>query len=352
MKLFIPGPVTVAEENYREMCRPMIGHRSKEYAELHAQVVSKLQRLMYTKNRVFIFTSSSTGIMEACARNLVAKKALVLTCGAFSERWHKIFLENGKQADAMAVEWGRANKPDGLAEKLASGEYDVVAVVHNETSTGVMNPVKEIADVVREYPDVLLCVDTVSSMGGVRIPVDEWGIDVCFFGTQKDLGLPPGLAFCSVSDRAMARAETIPNRGAYFDFITMDKYNQKNNTPATPAVSLLFGVNHQLDRMFAQGLERRYAERLEMAKYVRAWAKKNFDLYPEPGYESNTLTVIKNTRGINVGELNEKLRAQGMMISNGYGKIKDVTFRIAHMAETTLDDIKELLERIDAILGL
>ncbi len=352
VKLFIPGPVDVSEESFKAMGAPMIGHRSKAYAELQAEVVPKLQALMYTKNRVFVGTSSATGWMEGAVRNCVKKKCLNLVCGAFSDRWHKITLANGKKAEKLEVEWGKAIKPEMVDEKLASGEFDSVTLVHNETSTGVMNPVKEIAQVVRKYDDVLLFVDTVSSMGGIKIPVDEIGIDVCLFGTQKDLALPPGLAFCSVSERAFERAKTVENRGEYFDFVIFDEYAKKNNTPATPNISLLRGVNHQLGKWIVGGLENRYARHAEMAEYTRNWMNTNFASFPEKGYESQTLSVATNTRGISVEDLNTKLKAKGMMLGNGYGKIKEKTFRIAHMGETNLEEIKKLLETINEILGL
>ncbi|MBI5158730.1 alanine--glyoxylate aminotransferase family protein [Candidatus Micrarchaeota archaeon] len=352
VKLFIPGPVDVSEESFKAMSEQMIGHRSKNYAALHGEVVPKLQQLMYTKNRVFIGTSSATGWMEGAVRNCVKKKCLNLVCGAFSERWHTITRDNGKQCEKLEVEWGKAIKPEMVEEKLKTGEFDSVTLVHNETSTGVMNPVKEISEVVRKHDGVLLFVDTVSSMGGAKIPVDELGIDVCLFGTQKDLALPPGLAFCSVSEQAFERAKTVENRGAYFDFIDFDKYAQKNNTPSTPNVSLIRGVNHQLGKWLAEGLDKRYEKHAKMAERVREWGKKNFALFPEPGYESQTLSVMTNTRNISVEDLNTKLKAKGVMIGNGYGKIKEKTFRIAHMGETTLDDINALLAMIDEILGL
>lgn len=350
-KLFIPGPVEVRPEILKEMSRPMIGHRSKEFKQLYSEVVPKLQKLLYTKNKVFLGTHSATGWMEAAVRNCVEKKCLNLVCGAFSKRWHQITTANGKPADKVEVEMGLAIKPEMVREKLSSGEYDCVTLAHNETSTGVMNPLQEIAGVVKEFPDVVFCVDAVSSMAGVKIEPDKLGIDVCLASVQKAFGLPPGFAIVAVSEKALEKSAKMENKGYYFDFKEFEKYDGKQNTPTTPTIPHIYALNKQLDDIFKEGLENRFAKHLGMASYTREWAKKNFALFPEPGYESITLTAIKNTKGISVANLNEELGKRGFMISNGYGSLKEKTFRIAHMADFTLKDVKELLENIDDIIA-
>lgn len=353
IKLFIPGPVEVYPEILKEIGRPMVGHRSQQFKDLFADTIPMLQEVLYTKNDVFLSTSSATGLWEACARNLVKKRALSCMCGAFSDRWHQVTLMNGKEADELKVEWGQAITPEMIDERLSTGEYDVLTFVHSETSTGVANPLYEVAEVMKKYPDVMFCVDAVSSMTGMKIEVDKLGIDVCLASVQKAFALPPGLAVCSVSQKALERAESVENRGYYFDFLTFKKSAGKNNTPTTPSIPQIYGLNRQLERMFEEGLEQRFARHREMAKCVRRWAKENgFEVFPPESYASDTLTCIKNTRGINVAELNKTLmETRSAMISNGYGKLKEVTFRIAHMGDTTVDEIKELLEWIDEIIG-
>ncbi|MFC1903548.1 pyridoxal-phosphate-dependent aminotransferase family protein [Chloroflexota bacterium] len=349
-RLFIPGPVEVEPEILQAMGTPMIGHRSSEFKELYAEVQPKLQKLLYTENPVFLSTSSATGIMEGSIRNLVGKRCLSLVCGAFSERWHGIAGECDKGADAIEVEWGKAIKPEQVDEALATGKYDAVALVHNETSTGVMNPLEAIARVVKKYPDVMLMVDTVSSMTGVKIEVDKLGLDVCLAGTQKAFALPPGLCVFTVSQRALERSANMKGRGFYFDFQAFLKYHEKQNTPCTPSVSHIFALNVQMDRMFREGLENRFTRHQEMAEYCRSWARERFALFPEEGYESITLTTVANTREIDISALNKALAAKDATIGNGYGKLKDKTFRIAHMGDCTLDQLKELLANIDEIL--
>ena len=350
-RLFIPGPVEVEPEILQAMGTPMIGHRSSEFKELYAEVQPKLQKLLYTENPVFLSTSSATGIMEGSIRNLVGKRCLSLVCGAFSERWHGIAGECGKEADAIEVEWGKAIKPEQVDDALATGKYDTVALVHNETSTGVMNPLEAIAGVVKKYPDVMLLVDTVSSMTGVKIEVDRLGLDVCLAGTQKAFALPPGLCVFTVSRRALERSATMKGKGFYFDFQAFLKYHEKQNTPCTPSISHIFALNVQLDRMFKEGLESRFARHQKMAAYCRNWARERFALFPEAGYESVTLTTVANTRNIDVAALNKALASKDATIGNGYGDLKDKTFRIAHMGDCTLDQLKELLANIDGFLA-
>ncbi|TET77787.1 MAG: alanine--glyoxylate aminotransferase family protein [Candidatus Cloacimonadota bacterium] len=352
-KLFIPGPTEVREDILDVMKTPMIGHRSKEFSELYDSVIPKVKKVFYTENKVFLSTSSATGLMEGAIRNCVKERALNLVCGAFSKRWHQITKANGKEADVVEVEWGKAILPEMVRDALKTGKYDAVTFVHNETSTGVMNPIYEIAEVMKEFPDVSFLVDAVSSMVGVKIEVDRLGIDVCLAGVQKAFALPPGLALCSVSEKALKKAESIPNRGYYFDFLTFLKYDQdKHQTPTTPIISIIFALDKQLDRFFEEGLENRFARHLEMANYVRDWTRQYFAFFPDEKYLSNTLTAIKNTRGISVADLNKELGKRGAMISNGYGKLKEQSFRIAHMGDLTLDDMKWLLSQINEILGL
>ncbi len=350
-KLFIPGPVEVLPDVLEKLSTPLIGHRTKEYSELHARVRTKIQRLLYTKNKVFLATASGTGVMEACVRNCVAGKILCLICGEFGERWHEIAKANGKETDALRVDLGKAIKPEMVKGALASGQYDAVALTHNETSTGVMNPLPEISQVMQEFPDVIFMVDAVSSMGGARIEIDRWGIDVCLSSTQKGFGLPPGFAVFSVSDKALDKAARVPNRGYYFDFLTLNEYDEKNQTPTTPSLPHIFALDYQLDKWFKEGMERRFDRHIQMASMCRQWAKeRGFAPFPEAGYESVTLTTVDNTRGINVSRLNTELGKRGFMISAGYGRLKERTFRIAHTGDITADDLSELLGVIDEIV--
>lgn len=355
-KLFIPGPVDVREDVLQKLATPQISHRSKDASALQKSISEKMKKVMYTENTIILSTSSGSGLMEGSIRSCTGKRAAVFSVGAFGDRWFKMAKTNGVPADKISSTPGKPTTPEMVDEALSTGKYDVITVTHNETSTGLMNPVGEIGALLKsKYPDVLFLVDAVSSMGGTKIEVDKWGIDVCITSTQKCLGLPAGMSICSVSDRAIEAARKVENRGLYFDLVELyDTIQKKDHQyPSTPSIPHMFALDYQLDKILAEGLENRYARHIEMAQYVRAWAKKHFALLVEDErYLSNTLTTIKNTKGINVGDLNKKLGERGYMISNGYGDLKEKTFRISHMADYTLDEVKDLIKNINDILGL
>ncbi len=353
-KLFIPGPVEVDEAVLEAMGTPMIGHRSAEYSELQKSVTENLQKLMYTSNDIIISTSSGTGLLEMAIRNCTVKRAIVFSVGAFGNRWYQIAVGNGVPADKHEVEWGNPITPEMVEDYLSTGKYDLATVTHNETSTGLMNNLEELSEVFKKHPDVVWCVDTVSSLGGVKIEVDKLGIDICVTSSQKALGLPPGLSIASVSDKAVKRAESVENRGYYFDMLLLLKYIRERNFqyPSTPSISHMFALDFQLKRIMKEGLDNRFERHREMAEFVRNWAKNYFALFPREEYASQTVTCIKNTRGVSVKELNAELGKRGFMISNGYGSLKEKTFRIAHMAEMKKKDLEELLENIEDILRL
>ncbi|HVO71159.1 MAG TPA: alanine--glyoxylate aminotransferase family protein [Aggregatilineaceae bacterium] len=353
VKLFIPGPIEVREEILEAQAEWMIGHRSSEFAALYARIQPKLQQTFYTKNPVYIYTSSGTGVWESASRCAVRDEAKILhlTCGAFSERWADVSQLNGKQVDVLAVEWGQANKPEQLADALKSQPYDAVACVVNETSTGVFNPVKAYAEILNDYPDTLFLVDVVSSYAGAKVDVDAWGIDICLTSTQKAFALPPGMAFGAVSPAVLERARQVKNRGYYFDVLEIDKHHQKNNTPATPPISLMYAADRQLDDILAEGLDARFARHQRMAEMTQAWGEAaGFKLFSEEGYHSPTVSTFTNTLGIDLKALNAFLRERGMTISNGYGKLKDKTFRIAHMGDLQPADLDALFAAINEFL--
>lgn len=353
-KLFIPGPVDVREDVLQKMATPMIGHRTQECTDLGKSIYEKMQKLMFTKNDIILSTSSGSGLMEMAVRSCTKKRAAVFSVGAFGDRWYKMCTANGIPADKFKSELGQPTTPEMVEEALSTGKYDLVTVTHNETSTAIMNPLPEIAKVVAKYPDVVFCLDTVSSLGGAKVPVDEWGIDVCVTSTQKCLGLPAGLAIGSVSQKAYDRALTVENRGLYFDLISVvDRVRKNYQYPSTPSLEHMFALDYQLTQIIdVEGIENRFQRHLDMAKVTREWAKKHFEMLCEEQYASNTLTTIKNTKGNSVADLNKELAKRGYMISNGYGDLKEKTFRIAHMADMDMETLKALLAEIEDIWGL
>lgn len=350
VKLFIPGPTEVREDVLKEMSRPLIGHRTKEMSELYGRIHDNLQKFFNTKNEVMVFTSSGTGMLEGSIRNVIQNDVLHLTNGSFAERWFEISKANGKRAEAIQYDWGKAPKIADLDEKLKNKKYEGVALTHNETSTGVRTPIEDFYKVAHDH-DSLLLVDGVSSLAGDLIDVNK--TDVLFASSQKAFALPPGLVTTFISPEAMEKAGKVEGRGYYFDFISMkEKYDEKRQIPATSAISLFYAMDYQLEKMLNEGAENRFRRHREMATTVQKWARNNFSLFAEPGYESMTVTVINNTRHIDVDAMRKSLRQKGMEISNGYGKLKDKTFRIGHMGDLTTSEVKELLDAIDDIVGL
>ncbi|MFP4321072.1 MAG: pyridoxal-phosphate-dependent aminotransferase family protein [Anaerolineales bacterium] len=356
IRLFVPGPVEVREEILQAQTAWMIGHRSGEFAELYARLQPKLKQSYKTeKGRVYTYTSSGSGVWESASRNLVRAEhsILHLVCGAFSERWAEYSEANGKQVHRLEVPWGQAVPVEMLKEALTMQRYDAVAMVYNETSTGVLNPLPEYAEIVADYPHTLLLVDAVSAYLGADIQFDAWGLDVCFASSQKAMALPPGIAFAAISDAALARAETVKHRGAYFDMLQLEKSHQKNNTPATPPIALMFAADKQLDDVLTEGLEARFQRHATMRDMTHEWlAKHGFELFSQDGFHSPTVSTIKNTKGIDIGALNKFLRSEHhMAISNGYGKIKDQTFRIGHMGDHQPEHLQALLAAIDEFIA-
>ncbi|MCK9218330.1 MAG: alanine--glyoxylate aminotransferase family protein [Firmicutes bacterium] len=352
-KLFIPGPIDVKKDVLEQMSRPMIGHRSKDASALQRSISRKLQEVFCTKEGILLSASSGTGLMEGAIRSCTARRAAVFSIGAFGERWYKMAISNNVSADIYRADKGDIITPEMVEEVLRTGKYDLVTVTHNETSTGVMNPLEGISQVLRNFPEVVFCVDAVSSMAGTKIEVDKLGMDICITSTQKCFGLPPGMAMASVSQKAIEAAKNVKNRGYYLDLLELYNYIQKKDYqyPSTPALSIMYAMDYQLDRILEEGLENRYKRHLDMAQCVRDWAKKNFELFPKEEYASDTVTAIKNTKGIDISWLNRELGERGYQISNGYGDLKDKTFRISHMGDYTLEDVEGLLETIDEVLG-
>ena len=354
-RLFIPGPVKVNDDVLGQLALPTLGHRGKEYSQLHGETVEMLKKLLFTEQNVFLSTSSASGIWEAAIRNCVApgEKVLSTCCGAFSDKWASVAKSCGAEVEELKVEWGQPILPEMIDAKLSGGDYAAVTLVYNETSTGLTNPVYEISEMMSEkYPDVLVFVDAVSGMVGLPLHFDQLGWDVAFASVQKAFAIPPGFAVAAVSNRALEKSKSVPNRGYYFNFENWAKSAQKDQTLVTPSVPHVMALHYQARKLQAEGIENVWARHKEMAQFVRGWAKEKFELFCDEQYASNTLTTIRNTRGINVAETIKALQDKhNTVFGNGYGKLKEETFRIAHMGDITMDDLKDLLGWIDDEIG-
>lgn len=354
MKLFIPGPVNVEADVLKMMSSPMISHRSKSASCLSESISKNMQTLWNTENAILLSTSSGSALMEAAVKSLILKKGAFFSLGAFGQRWYEMAITNGKDADLYEAQMGYCNSPEFIDEILSKGDYDFVAITHNETSTGVTNNLDKIAEIIKKYDDIIFAVDAVSSTGGVNIDVDRCKIDICITSSQKCLGLPPGLAICSISEKAVNKTRQVKNRGYYLDLLNLYEYSSKKNYqyPATPSLSHMVALDYKLDKIMNQeGLENRYKRHTELATRTRQWALDNFELFVKCNQYSDTVTSIINSRNIDLTDLSKRLYDKGYVFSNGYGLLKGNTFRIAHMADTTLDELNEYLDTIDSLIN-
>ena len=355
--LYIPGPTEVREDVIEAMCEPMFGHRMDQMTDLYTTIVEDTKEFLGTDNDVIVLTGSGTEFMESSILNLVDENVLVTTCGSFSERQANVAERLGKNVDTLEYEWGQAVKPEDVREYIEESdtEYDVVTCVKNESSTGVRNPVEEIGDVVAEYPDTYFVVDAVSSLGGDYIGIDEHNIDVIFTSVQKAFAMPPGLGVCVVSDEAYERELESDSASWYGGFQrTLDYYDRKGQTHSTPAIPIMLAYRKQMKHMLSEGHDARDQRHREMAEYTREWAREHFAMFPEEGYESQTVSCIENTQGIDVAATIDAVSEEyDMVFSNGYGSaLGEKTFRIGHMGEHDVESIKELTDAIEDVAGL
>jgi aspartate aminotransferase-like enzyme len=353
---FLPGPTEVTEDVLAAQTRPMIGHRGKGMEDLLAGIQPSLQRIFRTARPVYISSSSATGLMEGALRNGARRRVLSLVNGAFSERFHKIALACGLEADVLEAEWGQVHTPERLTAALKGGKYDAVTVVHSETSTGALNPIAELAAVTHAAGDVVLLVDSVTGVAGQPVESDAWSLDFVLTGSQKAFALPPGLAFGVAQPNILERAAAQTGRGIYFDFLEFEKFTLKNQTPNTPAVSLLYALARQAQRIDAETMPARWARHEAMARRTWAWADEMTArgvpigvLAPE-GHRSWTVTCLTMPPGRKGSEVNAAMKAKGITISAGYGKLKDSSIRIGHMGEHTLAELERVLDALEEVV--
>lgn len=348
MKLFTVGPVACYPEVLQEMSRQMYSHRSAEYKQMHSETVELLQNLIETENSIFLFSSTGTGFMEAAVRNCVHKKILCCVNGSFGKRFAQVAATNGKQVDVINAPLGKPILADVLDDALLKlSEIEAVAITHNETSMGLINPLPDLADVVKKH-DKLLFVDAVSSMGGTELKVDDWGLDICFSSSQKCFGVPPGLGMGSVSDKALKKAEKVKNRGWYFDFNLWERYQKSAGTPMTSVVPQIAGLNRILKLIMEWGGKHRYFELYKERnhKIQSGIISLGLSLFPQEGYESPTVTCVNAPTDISGTRIYDAMRMKGFELAKGYGDVRETTFRIGNMGCIALSDIDSMLDAL------
>jgi aspartate aminotransferase-like enzyme len=355
-RFFLPGPTEVHPAVLQAMLKPMIGHRGAAMEALLARIQPRLQKVFCTERPVYISSSSATGLMEGAIRNCVKQRVLSLVNGAFSERFHKIAIACGVEHETLEVPLGEGHTPDMLRDRLGRGRFDAVTVVHSETSTGVLNPIAELAQVAHEAGDVALLVDSVTGIAGTKVDTDVWELDFVLTGSQKALALPPGMAFGVAAKPMLDRAKAKTGRGVYFDFLEFEKFQANNQTPNTPALSLLYALDTQLERIESETIQARWARHEAMARRTWNWVDEMSDrgvalsLPARAGFRSPTVTCVRLPSGRTGPEVTAALKAKGFTIAPGYGSLKNETIRIGHMGDHTVAELDVLLDELTKIL--
>lgn len=356
-RFFLPGPTEVRPKILEAQLRPMIGHRGPDAVALMEALQAGLREVFDTARPVFVSSSSATGLMEAAVRNGATRRVLSLVNGAFSERFAAIARACGREVDRLEVPWGSVHDPAKVSEALRAGRYEAVTMVHSETSTGALNPIREIARAVRDAGEALVLVDSVTGVGGAELHADAWGLDFVLTGSQKALALPPGLAFGVASERMMACSALMADKGVYFDLMSFEDNLKKLQTPNTPALSLMHALRAQLADILAETMERRWARHRAMAERTWSWADRMADergvalrvMAPEGG-RSPTVTAVEMPGGTGAPAVVKALRERGWTVGGGYGALEERTFRIGHMGDHTVEELDGLLAALEEVL--
>ncbi len=352
-KLFIPGPTHVSDDILDVLSTKQIGHRTPEISELIEYIVDGVKKVLYTSNNIYLVSHAATGLWEMGTKNSVKRGVLHCVNGAFSSKWALSSNQSGFNVASIEYKWGKGVNVKDIDKHLSTGKYDVLAMVHNETSTGVMSNLENISDLLKnKYPDVIWLVDAVSSMAGVKIEVDKLGIDFLLSSTQKAWGLPAGFSICSVSDKITTKSKTLINKGYFLDLEVYEKYYNKYQTPTTPSIPHMFAMKKVIEKIEKEGLENRWKRHIEMAKYTQQWAREHKqNLFPDSGCESYTLTCVKNIKGWDVNKMSDKLLEKGFRMDRGYGSLRGKVFRIPHMGNVYMEDLVEYLNLIDEVIS-
>jgi aspartate aminotransferase-like enzyme len=346
--LFLPGPTEVDAELRALMATPLVGHRSAGFVTAVLDVCGRLRDVFGTSEPSVFENCTATALMEAAIRNLVPRhgRTLHLVAGAFGERWQQISAACGRVTESLAVPLGCAHDPAALRARLLQGpRVDAVCITHNETSTGVIEPLAELAAVVRQHaPEALVLADVVTSLAGAELRFDAWGLDCAFAGTQKCLALPPGLCAYVVSTRGRERAAAIDERGFLLDFVRAIPATAAGQPIATPCVPLVLALQRQLHRIAAEGLSARLARHLAMRDATLAWAERRgfAPFVADAAARSPTVSCI-DARGADVAALAQRASDAGFKIDQGYGPLKGKAFRIGHMGDHDLPRLQRLL---------
>lgn len=349
-RFFLPGPTEVRVEVLQAMLQPMMPHRGAAFEALYGRLQTGLQSVFRTTQPVFISTSSATGMMEAAVRCTGPGAIVAMVNGAFSARFAHIVASCGREVDVLKAPLGESVPLDAVRNRLQQGGVAAVLVVHSETSTGVRTDIRAVSDLAHDHGAMCL-IDSVTGVGGITLEFDDWGLDFVLTGSQKALALPPGLAFAAASPAFMEQARSAPARGVYFDLVEFAEFNAKHQTPSTPAISLLYALERQLEAIAAEGMEARWARHQQMADRTHAWAAELGAKLGQPigilapdGSRAETVSAITLPEGVMGTDVVRRVAERGYTIGAGYGALKDTTIRIGHMGDHSLPGLEGCLE--------
>jgi aspartate aminotransferase-like enzyme len=350
-----PGPTPIPQAVRDAQAQPMIDHRGTEFAELLSETSAGLAELIGTSGQVLLLTGSGSGSLEAAIVNTLSPgdRVLSVNIGAFGDRFAKIASVFGAEVDSLAFEWGTAASADAVRERLDDTEpYRAVLVTHNETSTGVANPMRALAEVIRGAPgDPLLLVDGISGLGAMPFEMDAWGVDLVVSASQKAFMASPGISIAALSDRAWAAAETARMPRFYWDFAEARAWAAKGQTPWTPAITVLYGLRIGVQRLREEGRERTWARHAAIARGVAAgFEALGLRLVAAPGDRSATVTAAWVPEGTEWGPFNEAMRAHGLVIAGGQGKWAGRILRFGHMGDVGIDEMARALQVMGDLL--
>ncbi len=350
IRFFLPGPSYVLARVREAQTRATVAHRGPIFNPVYERIARQLPSLFATRSPVVTATGSATLMLQACLQSTVERRSLHLVNGAFSQRWFEIARSLGLEAERLAVPFGQAIDPSQVREVVRSGRFEAVTVVHCETSTGVLNPLADLARVVREESDALVLVDAVSSLAGTPVATDEWGLDLVVTASQKALAVPPGVSFVSVSERAEARMSAVESRGYYTDLARYLAKHRGGGTLSTPVESVYWALDAQLGHLALEGLEPRFRRHLRLRQRTLEWAKAHgFEPAAAEGHRSPTVTALRAPAGWAAPDFVSALAAEGYTLGPGYAELAATTFRIGHMGEILERDLEGLLDAMEEI---
>jgi aspartate aminotransferase-like enzyme len=354
--LMIPGPTNVDPAVLRALSKPTLSHTSSEFVKIFKESLDNLKKVFMTNNEVFVIAGSGTLALEMAIANIIepGDKILNVVAGFFGQYFVKIAKAHGAVPTVLEVPWGKCIKPDKVKAALKECDYKAVTVTHVETSTGVVNPIKEIGEIVKEYSDAFYIVDTVCSLGGMEVRVDDWNIDICASGSQKCIGVPPGLALLSVSDEALKFLE---KRKSSVNFWYGDLRNwlpvmrDPSQYFATPAVNMIYALSEALKILLNEGLEQRFRRHHILSEAFRtAMDALNIKLVAERECSADTVTAAYYPENIEDATFRSEMKRRGIVVASTLGPLKGKGFRVGHMGNVSQNDIMSTIGAIETTL--